>query len=119
MPVLPVVKQRVGCRAAVKVAVSIIHGIETVCWLAAFARTLNEVVLERIHAGQRDVRITRHIILRVEFRNGADLADPPMLEEVREAQCPRRHIVSLAIPTRLEMPDRRPAFSFAVLQVVQ
>ena len=76
-------------------------------------------MLQRIHAGLRDVGIGAQVPRGVELGQRARLAGAAAGQEMRQAEHAERNVVRGPVPGRVEIQDRPAALALAVADVVQ
>ena len=110
------VEQRVGL---VQPAAAVATQVEPGMGQAILAEALDQIMLQRVHAGGCDVRVGAQIELAVEFRDRAEVAAETPLQEMREAKLPWRHVIARPVPGRVEERDRAPSRSLPLFDVME
>ena len=112
-------QQRNVIGAIAQIAVAIELAVETGMRLAVLFPALDQVMLERVHARERHIRILPEVMRRIEFLDRADTPGLAQAQEVAEAQFAGRHAMPDAIPGRIEPSDRPPSLGFAPARIMQ
>ena len=114
-----VVQQRVFVVRAIKIAALIIARVKPGRWIAAFAITPQQEMLERIDAGGGNIRVCGKVIGRIELRQRADDTAETQLQEMAQQGFAGIGLVQSPIPAQIEKWRRRPPTGFAKTNIVQ
>ncbi len=117
--VAEIVEQRDLVRLVAQVARAVEGAVEAGVWLAVLPPALDHVMLERVHASKRHVRIRPQVVRGVELLDRADEARLAQAQEVAQAQLARGDGVPAAIPGRVEPGDRAPALGLPPAGIVE
>ena len=118
MPVLPVMQQRVLPGVAIQVAAQVEFGIELGRGIAPLAVAIQQIMLERIDPGRRDVVDTWPGRSCGKFRQRADTAAGAMPQVMRQQRQPGLRAMLGGVPGKLEKWPRRTPLGLAADDVV-